>query len=174
MGTLSARLDGLGIVIADYVEKARALLEENGRPVNRVVDVAPGVTPAWDDSCSQLYARVVQLQPTVDQNARGGATPCGITFYVATIGLAVTRCVATVEEKGKRIRLPSAEQVTADGLAMINDMIDLEQVIRCHSHTRSVVTGQALPEAGGMAGFEWVFTVRLVPCACPPETIPEG
>lgn len=168
MGALSARVDGLGIVLADYVEKARVLLDAHGRAVNRVVEIAPGVTPAWDDACSQLYARVVQIQPVVDQNTRGTAFPCGITFYVATVAMAVTRCVATVES-GKKVKLPSAEQVTADGFAMIDDMVDLESVIRCHSHTRGVLNGQPLAEQGGLAGFEWTWTIRLAPCECPSE-----
>jgi len=174
MSAATLRIDGLGAALSEYAEKARALLEEHGRPVNRVVDVAPGVSPAWDDSCSQLYTRVVQLQPVLDQNARNGAPGCGISFYVATVAIAVTRCVATIDEKGRRIKLPTADQVTADGLAMIADLVDLEEVVRCHRWTRSVVSGQALPEAGGMAGFEWQFTLRLQPCACPPEVAPEG
>lgn len=172
--TTTLRVDGLGAALSEYAEKARALLEANGRPVNRVVDVAPGLSPAWDDSCSQLYTRVVQLQPVLDQNARNGAPGCGISFYTATVAIAVTRCVATIDDKGRRIKLPSAEEVTADGLAMIDDLVDLETVIRCHRFTRSVVSGQALPEAGGMAGFEWQFTLRLQPCACPVEPPAEG
>ena len=68
----------------------------------------------------------------------------------------------------KRVKLPKAEQVTADGFAMLDDLTDLEQVVRCDPRTRSIVNGQPLAESGGLAGFEWLFTIRLEPCACPP------
>jgi hypothetical protein len=135
-----------------------------------VIPLAPGVSPAWDDSCSQLYGRVVQVQPSQNNGTVGNAA-CGFPFYVVTLGLALTRCVATPAEKGKRITLPKAEQVAADGITMLDDLAELEGVIRCDPRTRSIVSGNALPELGGLAGVEWIYTVRVSVCGCPD---PEG
>lgn len=157
-------LDNLGVLMGQVAEAARARLKAAGRPPQAVIDVAPGVTPAWDSQCSQLYGRVVQGQPNATSAQRAGT--CGPDFYIVTLALALTRCVATVSDGGKRIKLPSAAEVQADGLTMVADMRELEQAIRCHPLVRSVVSVLPLPEAGGLAGIEWQYTVRVMPCPC--------
>lgn len=164
--SMGVALESLGEVLTDYAASLRDHLVLKGRPVQVVVDVAPGVTPAWDSSCSQIYGRVVQMRPIIDQNWRPGLAGCGVAFYEVTAALAVTRCVKTAETGGRRVILPAPAQVTADGLAMVLDAADIEAVVRCHPHTRSLVSGQPLPEMGGMAGFEWTYTLRGIPCPC--------
>lgn len=151
-------------VLQQYATEAAALFTEQGRPVDSVVGVAPGVAPAWDSSCSQLYTRFVTTQPG------GGTDPtsaCGVPFWVVTCAIAVTRCVGTPDVSGGRIKLPSAERVTADGVVMLQDLAALEQVVKCSPWTRSLVQGASLPEAGGLAGVEWAFTLRVNNCPCP-------
>ncbi len=162
-------LDVVASIAETYAQAAQDALTEAGRPANRVVPMAPGVSPAWDDSCSQLYGRFVQAQP-IQSGGQVGNAACGFPFYAVTLGLAVTRCVATPAEKGKRIVLPAAEQVGADGLVMLGDLAVLETVIRCDKRTRSIVSGNSLPEMGGLAGVEWIYTVRVSVCGCPEPT----
>lgn len=163
--------DPISTIVEEYAEAARARLREAGREPNSVIPIAPGIDPAWDDSTSQLYGRFVQATPSVAAGVQGGNTKCGIPWYVVTLGLALTRCVATITTKGSRPRLPTPEQVTADGFKMLADLAELESVVRCGRHTHSVVSANAMPETGGMAGVEVVYQVRVMVCGCPPPEV---
>lgn len=166
-----ASMADLGPMLDEYVTAAAELLASQGRAVESVVKVAPGVAPAWDNSCSQLYARFVSASPGGQANA-AAPNPCGYPYWVVAVAIAVTRCVGTPDVAGGRIKLPSPARVTQDGFDMIADLAALEQIVKCGRYTRSVVSALPLPEAGGLAGVEWTFTVRVDNCACPEA--PEG
>lgn len=158
-------------LLADYIGRAESAFVAADRPVPRVVPVAPGTTPAWDDGCGLMYSRLVSVTPVVDTQMRGNSVmPCGINFYIVTVAIAVVRCVAVVDDAA---RAPTAAQVYADGSAMLADLETLEQVIRCAPTTRSIISAQPLPEQGGLSGIEWIFTLRLPACDCPPDPAPE-
>lgn len=160
--------DPLATIVEEYAAAAQGALTAAGRPASSVIPIAPGVDPAWDDKTSQLYGRFVQALPGTAANVSGGNTKCGIPWYMVTLGLALTRCVATISTKGNRPKLPSPEQVTADGLTMLADLAILESVVRCGAHTHSVISANVMPETGAMAGVEVVYAVRVMTCACPP------
>ena len=83
-------LTQVGPILADLVVKSAAALAAEDRPVDSVVTVAPGVAPAWDNSCSQIYSRFVSLAP-VTGDQRGVQAPCGVLFWIVTVAIAVTR-----------------------------------------------------------------------------------
>lgn len=150
----------------DYAERARVLLAAAGIEPNIVIPTSPGTTPAWDDMCSQLYGRVVSIQPAVDQSFRPGSPGglrCGIHFWVVTLALAVTYCVAV---PGSNMKPPSPERVAEDGAKITLAAQQLQEAIFCAPSTRTIVSGQPLAEQGGAAGFEWTFTVAVPVCAC--------
>lgn len=150
----------------DYAERARLLLAAADIEPNAIIPSAPGTTPAWDDMCSQLYGRIVSIQPVVDANFRPGmpgGVRCGVHFWVVTLGLAVTYCVAV---PGSDMKPPTPAQVAADGARLNLAAQQLQQAILCSPHTRTLVSGQPLPEQGGAAGFEWTFTVAVSVCPC--------
>lgn len=173
MATLTASLAPVQALLEDYAATVKAQLEAEGRPVDRYVPTAPGVNPAWDSSCGQVYGRVVQAVP-VTPDQRGLGAGCGVLFWIVTLGIAVTRCVTQPTVSGQRIALPAAARVSADGVAIIDDMITLERVVTYAERTRSVVIIQPLAEQGGLAGSEILFTVRLDALACDPITLTEG
>ena len=156
-------LTQVGPILADLVAKSAAALAAEDRPVDSVVTVAPGVAPAWDNSCSQIYSRFVSLAP-VTGDQRGVQAPCGVLFWIVTVAIAVTRCVGTPSAEGGRIKLPTPDRVSADGMAMLADIATLEDVIKCDERVRSVVQAIPLPEAGGLSGIEWQFTLRIDNC----------
>lgn len=160
--------DPLAAIVEEYAEAAQKILTTAGRPASSVIPIAPGVDPAWDDKTSQLYGRFVQALPGTAANVNGGNTKCGIPWYSVTLGLALTRCVASITVKGNRPKLPSPAEVAADGMTMLADLAVLESVVRCGQHTYSLISANVMPETGAMAGVEVVYAVRVMTCACPP------
>ena len=156
-------LTQVGPILTSLVAASAAALAAEGRPVDSIVTVAPGVAPAWDNSCSQIYSRFVSMVPaTGDQ--RGVQAPCGVLFWVVTAAIAVTRCVGTPSAEGGRIKLPTPDRVSSDGFDMLADLATLEDVIKCDERVRSIVQAVPLPEQGGLAGVEWSFTLRIDNC----------
>lgn len=157
--------DRLALFMTDTAERAVAALAEHDRAPGRVVPIAPGTDPAWDGDClGYLYGRIVSIAPGQQTGAAApAAIRCGVHFWIATVAVAIVRCVAALDDNG-RPPLPAA--VAQDGLGFSLDAAILEQVLLCSPYTRSIVQGVPLPEQGGYAGFEWTYTVRYDTCAC--------
>jgi len=156
--------DLVATFLDDYAERAVEALAAVDRRPGRVVAIAPGTTPAWDGDCNgYLYGRIVSIVPGQD----GGRAPvnvkCNVHFWVATLALAIVRCVAVVDSNGKP---PLPTQVDFDGRGFSLDGAVLQQVILCSPYTRSIVQGAPLEEQGGFSGFEWTYTVRVPTCDC--------
>lgn len=159
-----AVIDRLALFMDDTAQRAVVALEEAGRKVGRVVPIAPGVAPAWDGDCmGYLYGRIVSIAP----GQQGGTPPpnvrCGVHFWVATVAIAVVRCVGVLDNNGNP---PPVARVDADGRGFSLDAAVLEQVLLCSQWTRTIVQGAPLEEQGQYSGFEWVYTVRYDVCDC--------
>lgn len=152
----------------DLTDRAVAALAAQDRAPGRVVSIAPGTAPAWDGDCNgYLYGRIVSILPASDST--GGGAPnvrCGVHFWVATLAIAIIRCVAPVDNNG---RPPEPVRVDADGRGFSLDAAILQQVLLCSPYTRSIVQGVPLEESGGYSGFEWAYTVRVPVCNDCPE-----
>lgn len=147
----------------DTSVRAVAALAAADRRPGRVVSIAPGTAPAWDGDCQgYLYGRIVSIVPGVDQRAPANVR-CGVHFWVATLAIAIVRCVGTVDNNG---RPPLPERIDADGRGFSLDAAVLQQVLLCSPYTRSIVQGVPLEEQGGYSGFEWTYTVRVPTCDC--------
>lgn len=147
----------------DYTERAVAALAEADRRPGRVVSIAPGTAPAWDGDCEgYLYGRIVTIQPGVDQRAPANVR-CGVHYWIATLAIAIVRCVGTVDNAG---RPPLPSRIDADGRGFSLDAAVLQQVLLCSPYTRTIVQGVPLEEQGGYSGFEWTYTVRVPTCDC--------
>ena len=147
----------------DTTERAVAALAEVDRRPGRIVSIAPGTAPAWDGDCEgYLYGRIVSIVPGVDQRAPANVR-CGVHFWVATLAIAIVRCVGTVDNNG---RPPLPARIDADGHGFSLDAAVLQQVLLCSPYTRSIVQGVPLEEQGGYSGFEWTYTVRYETCDC--------
>lgn len=147
----------------DTTERSVAALAAVDRRPGRVVSIAPGTAPAWDGDCEgYLYGRIVSIVPGVDQRAPANVR-CGVHFWVATLAIAIVRCVGTVDNNG---RPPLPSRIDADGRGFSLDAAVLQQVLLCSPYTRSIVQGVPLEEQGGYSGFEWTYTVRVPTCDC--------
>lgn len=147
----------------DTTERSVAALAAVDRRPGRVVSIAPGTAPAWDGDCEgYLYGRIVSIAPGVDQRAPANVR-CGVHFWVATLAIAIVRCVGTVDNNG---RPPLPARIDADGRGFSLDAAVLQQVLLCSPYTRSIVQGVPLEEQGGYSGFEWTYTVRVPTCDC--------
>ena len=157
-------IDRLALFMDDTAERAVAALAEADRRPGRVVAIAPGTAPAWDGDCQgYLYGRIVSIAPGTQTGTPPANVRCGVHFWVATVAIAIVRCVANVDNNG-RPPLPAA--VDADGRGFSLDAAVLEQVLLCSPYTRSIVQGVPLEESGGYSGFEWTYTVRYDVCDC--------
>lgn len=147
----------------DTAERAVAALAAADRRPGRVVAIAPGTAPAWDGDCEgYLYGRIVSVVPGTDARAPANVR-CGVHFWIATLAIAIVRCVGTVDNNG---RPPLPARIDADGHGFSLDAAVLQQVLLCSPYTRSIVQGVPLEEQGGYSGFEWTYTVRVPVCDC--------
>ncbi|QDH93271.1 hypothetical protein QC999_gp79 [Microbacterium phage Cressida] len=174
--------DRIGPLMDVYVKAAVAVL--NPTP-DRIVYYQPGEEVAWDGGCvGQLAARVIAIDMQAPQ-ANGQGLICGGNWWNVRLGLSLIRCVASVDSEGRRVKIPTPEEITQDGAQMLADIAALQEVIMCAGYTAAAPAPawQPLGPNGGQAGGEWQFTVRTSVCACPsplpwdhdgePET-PEG
>lgn len=157
MTTTAARIKAL---LEKYVAWA---VEEMGpdREPRRIIPVAPGVAPAWDDPCGgQIYGRLAQISPGAEKvPGAAGSIPCRVPFLVLTLAIGVVRCAHTLDDRG---RAPKVELVFEDGMEMIDDMVAVQAaLLHPDAPTRSLVGWNPLEEEGGAHGGEWLFTVRL-------------
>lgn len=148
------------------VEKVAAKLASVGREAKRIVPIAAGTAPAWDDVCGGLlYSRIVSFAPGADSNIPAGAASirCGVHFWILTAAIAVVRCVQTEDNSGAP---PSAATMSAEGAIALADAVDIRNTLYCIDGIRTITLGQPLPEQGGAVGFEWTFTMRIETCNC--------
>ena len=156
--------DRLALFMDDYAERAVAALADADRRPGRVVPIAPGTSPAWDGDCAgYLYGRIVSIAPGQQQGTPPASVRCGVHFWVATLAIAIIRCVGVLDDNG---RPPLPARVDQDGRGFSLDAAVLEQVLLCSPYTRSIVQGVPLEEQGGYSGFEWTYTVRYDTCDC--------
>lgn len=160
-------LDWIKSAVEEYIENVNTALTDAGRSVEAVIAMAPGVAPAWDNSCSQLYGRFISVTPNTQPSR--GAGGCGIDWWNVRVAIALTRCVGKIDTTGGRIRLPKPAQVGADGFGMLDDLAIIGDVIKCDDRTREITAGRSLPESGGMAGVEWEFVFKVDDCGCTSE-----
>lgn len=158
-------MDLLGPLLRSLLDDSRAALAACGREVG-LAHLAPGNSVAWDD-CSdcaqggQLWVRVVSVLPYPQ-----GAQPCDITDLQARVGVGLVRCVHGLSDDG----FPTAEQMTADTLAMTADADTLLGAIRAWRpgpsvNRKSLRVEQGLPQGpeGLCGGWEWTLVFRYVP-----------
>jgi len=129
-------------------------LEAEGSQVPRIQYVAPGANIAFDGE--QL---VVGLS-TLDQGTAGGAnapTVPGLTQHRVEFTVLILRAVAAITDRG----IPTAEQVTSDGLASLTDAANLfavgEKLKNTYAlvpPTAGIIIGPLVPVGpdGGLAG----------------------
>lgn len=159
-----AVIDRVALFMDDIAARAVASLAEAKRAVGRVVPIAPGTNPAWDGDCSgYLYGRIVQIAPGQQNGTPPANVRCGVHFWVATLAIAVIRCVGVLDDNGNP---PPVARVDADGRGFSLDAAVLEQVLLCSPYTRTIVSGAPLEEQGQYSGFEWTYTVRYDVCDC--------
>ena len=157
-------MDRVALVMDHYAQRAEEALAAVDRRPGRVVAIAPGTAPAWDGDCDgYLYGRIVSIVPGVDQRAPASVR-CGVHFWVATLALAIVRCVGTLDNNG---RPPLPSRIDADGHGFSLDAAVLQELLLCQPYTRTIVQGVPLEEQGGYSGFEWTYTARIPVCECP-------
>lgn len=127
-----------------------ALDEKPGRSL-----IAPGAEVAWDDCCDgQLAVRIVSSEPVWSRAQR-----CIVAVRV-TYGVSIVRCVRTVSDRGKP---PTQEEITADGLGLVDDMCALYAMLVDFEagHQRTIGAWTPSGPSGGCAGGEWSVSVDL-------------
>lgn len=131
----------------------------------RIVPVAAGTAPAWDECCNGLlYSHIINIAPGTDTNANPANIRCGVHFWIVTAAITIVRCVATVDDGAN---VPSAATMAAEGEALLQDAVDIQQALYCTDGIRQLVIGQPRQEEGACVGFEWTFNFRVPVCSCP-------
>ena len=160
---MTANIEPLFVEILD-----EAMDELVDNPPGRAF-IQPGAEVSWDDCCQgggQLSIRLISLVPA----GTAAISPCPPAGWTATVGLSLIRCVAGLDDAG---RVPTAEQLSADGADVLADMTALERALNCRVRELDSVERmsiiQWLPQGpeGGCAGGEWQFMISVLSCACP-------
>lgn len=118
----------------------------------------------WDGGCEgQLWTRLESIVPSgstgVNQHStRANATPCGVPFWIATLGIGVLRRISVVDNSGAP---PPAEYVTQDALTQLEDMRIIKDAIIDIDASRTLESWTPLAPQGGYCGGEWSLTVRI-------------
>lgn len=152
-------VDFIGSLLWSMVNEAKIALVPTP---NRIVHIIAGRNAPHDDSCSQLAGRVLTITPLTGPKG-ATAAPCGVTEYIATLGLQIYRCIATLNDNGD---IPSEREMDMDGLQMTRDLANLLKVIQCHDAVRTIGAWTPIEARGGVAGGEWTFQVRIPVCPC--------
>lgn len=123
--------------------------------------VASGFETAWDDCCDgQLSIRVSSVTPRYTGNSA-----CPVTVDLV-LSVELVRCVHSVSDRG---RAPSAEELTLDGMAGIQDMIEVANALQCWEPPDDRPSGvirstlgeyRPIGPQGGCAGGSWMLNVR--------------
>lgn len=150
-----AAYDRFAPPLLEVVNDTLHLLTEHEAAPGRVVPLAPGVAPAWDDCCDgQLYSRIMAVTPiySTTRTAQGArCTPVRLDVQAA-IGL--LRCAAVVDDRGAA---PSAREIFTDGLEMSADLALMLTALQCSSKVSQVTKWVPLGVEGGCHGGEWQF-----------------
>lgn len=159
-------MDWVGSALWDIVEKAKVQLQPTPA---RVVHITPGRQLPWDPeaACGIVGGRVLTMTPITGPKGQT-ALPCGVMEYVATVGVQVARCIATVNDQ---MLSPTTLEMDADGLQMTRDMANLLLVIQNHPAVRTIGAWNPYGAMGGMAGGEWTFQLRIPVCLNPREML---
>lgn len=118
----------------------------------------------WDGGCDgQLWVRLESFTPSgstgVNQHStRANATPCGVPFWIATLGIGILRRISVVDNSGAA---PPAEYVTEDALQQLEDMRIIKDAIIAIDTSRTLESWTPLAPQGGFSGGEWGLTVRI-------------
>lgn len=145
------------------IDNVVAALAAADRKPARIVPIAAGTAPAWDECCDGLlYSHIINITPGADTNAPANLR-CGVHFWIVTAAVTIVRCVATVDDAGTP---PSVEQMTAEGKGILDDAFEIQQALYCTDGIRQLVIGQPRQEEGACVGFEWTFNFRVPVCAC--------
>lgn len=151
--------DTLAPILYDLVEEIRAELAEKVYAVGRVVHLAPGADPAWDNCCDgQLYSKIVDVEPVYPENRKADGSYCAPVRWTVTAAVGVLRCAAVLDDRGVAPR-PSA--ITANGYEMSADMLAILGVLACSTKLSEVLRWEPLGVEGGCHGGEWQFIVSL-------------
>ncbi|QGJ88887.1 hypothetical protein PBI_TEAMOCIL_33 [Microbacterium phage Teamocil] len=144
-----------------YLDYYRDLIGGVLTPAPGKLFVQPGAEVAWDqEKCEgQAWSRIVSLTPVIGTRKANGVA-C-VEWWDVTFAVGVLRCVANVNNRGK---VPTAEQITADGHEFADDLVTLLTAIECDQYVRQIVTAVPLGPQGNAAGSEVQFIVRLQPC----------
>lgn len=159
-----AAVNRVAPALRHLVERAAVALEAIDRRPERIVPIAAGTEPAWDECCGGfLYSQIVNITPGVDSNVPASNIRCGVHFWIVTAAITIVRCVETVDD-GQNI--PSEETLDAEGGAILQDAIEIQQALYCTDGIRQIVIGQPQQEQGGCVGFQWTFNFRVPACDC--------
>lgn len=154
--------DLISVFLEDFINRAQKALAAESRAVARVVPVAPGMSPAWDNpERGLLFGRVARVAPMMSRDGVG--KNCGVVSWTVTAAIAVVRCAATLNDQGDS---PSAAQVSRDGLTMTADLTTVQQVLQCSPYTKEILGWEPFAEQGGAHGGEWTFTFTVPVQAC--------
>ncbi|QDP45520.1 hypothetical protein SEA_FUZZBUSTER_36 [Microbacterium phage FuzzBuster] len=165
-----AALNRVTPALKAIVENVVTALDAVDRKPARIVPIAAGTAPAWDECCDGLlYSRIVTIAPAPDRtNPTPANIRCGVHLWIVTAAITIVRCVATVDDGGTP---PAAETMAEEGEAILSDAIEIQQALYCTDGIRQIVNGQPVQEEGMCVGFEWTFNFAVPVCAdCPPPT----
>lgn len=151
---------------------ANGALVEAGVPVGKAF-LNPGLIVPSDDCCDgQLSVRVIERFPSRTFPAIDSTSSnCNPMFWAVQLGVSVLRCAHTVDDQGN---FPTAEQMTADALAISRDMALLETAIRCcwvpvGTEKKMLQQWTPLETEGGCMGGEWRVYFAEASCSCPED-----
>ncbi|QDF19046.1 hypothetical protein SEA_BUSEPHILIS_31 [Microbacterium phage Busephilis] len=144
-----------------YLHHYRDLAEAALNPTPTRVFVQPGAEVAWDqEKCDgQAWSRLVSMTPVLGTRKANGVA-C-VEWWDVTFAVGVLRCVANLDNRG---RIPTAEQITADGDQFADDLVALLTAVECDQYVRQLVGVQPAGPQGNAAGSEVQFIVRVQPC----------
>lgn len=161
---MSTQLSAVLLTLKDRVESR--LTEEVG-----LSSLSPGTETVWDDCCNgQLWVRLISMVPLVDANAqRGVPSTAGLLGWSVEVAVGAVRCITSLHEDGTP---PTADEMNADVLAEIQDMVDIRDALLCNvqgipnlSRPR-LLNWAPLGPIGGCSGGEWQFQFLMPYCAC--------
>lgn len=142
-------------ILKDLLEDSREAIP-GPRPGR--VHLMPGADVVWDDCCDgQVWTRVISVTPN------RGKGPCSVVSWTAEVAVGAVRCAATVDNRGNP---PSPKAMTADTVAMLDDMHALEHVVQCSPHVSRIGGWRPIGPQGGCLGGEWTVNVRYGSCEC--------
>lgn len=157
----------LSAVMLTVLERVEERLTE---PVG-LSSLSPGLETVWDDCCNgQLWVRLVAVQPMMDTAAqRGVPQNAGLLGWLVDLAIGTARCVISLQEDGSP---PTADQMTTDAQAEVQDMEDIRDALLCNMDgipnliRPTLVTWAPLGPLGGCVGGEWQFRFLLRYCGC--------